>query len=320
MPAHKPRMHARCYSGHGVRNGGLAAAESKCTLVKGTDRHEPFKGRLLEDDLVFWQCFSVKSYEVGSDLRITVEALMNYMQETAINHFKGMGLNAGGFGCTPEMCRRNLIWAIRKTHISFHSYPSWTEVIDVKTRMYTSRRGMHREWLLCSSRTGDLVAKSASHFVVMNMNTRKLSTFAEEILHEMKPHSRDSGSFDCINKRKLQKLDIDKADYVRTSLTPMWNDVDANSHVSNVKYINWIIEGVPRSILGTYVLDNVCLEYRRECDIDSNLCSISTTTDECVVDQGSRNEGIVKFDHSLLLQNGMEIARARTEWRPRVDS
>ncbi|KAI4387035.1 hypothetical protein MLD38_004899 [Melastoma candidum] len=195
------------------------------------------------------------------------------------------------------MCRRNLIWAIRKTHISLHSYPSWTDVIDVKTRMYTSRRGMHREWLLCSSKTGALVAKSASHFVVMNMNTRKLSTFAEEISREMKTHSRDSGAFDRINLKKLWKLDIDKANYVRTSLT-----------------------GVPHLILEMYVLDNVWLEYRRECDIDSDLRSISARTDECIIDRGSRNEGIVGFDHSLLLQNRMKIARARTEWRPRMGS
>lgn len=32
----------------------------------------------------------------------------------------------------------------------------------------------------------------------------------------------------------------------------------------------------------------------------------------------SEVNGGIEFDHLLLLENGMEIARARTKWRPRI--
>lgn len=113
----------------------------------------PFEGSMLQGGPVFRQTFPVRSYEVGTDSRATMEALMNYLQvgvsftssflcslafslsssfhcfctakETALNHCKSMGLLADGFGCTPEMCKRNLVWVIRKMQIVVDTYPLW---------------------------------------------------------------------------------------------------------------------------------------------------------------------------------------------------
>ncbi|KAI7993468.1 hypothetical protein LOK49_LG11G00024, partial [Camellia lanceoleosa] len=39
---------------------------------------------------------------------------MNHLQETAVNHVKSAGLLGDGFGSTPEMCKKNLIWVVTK--------------------------------------------------------------------------------------------------------------------------------------------------------------------------------------------------------------
>lgn len=65
-----------------------------------------------------------------------------------------------------------------------------------------------------------------------------------------------------------------------------------------------------------YELHSVNLEFRRECQRDSSLQSLST-----LVRDGpghSEASGGIEFDHLLLLENGLEIARARTKWRPRI--
>ncbi|KAI6690009.1 hypothetical protein NL676_026837 [Syzygium grande] len=272
---------------------------------------------MLQGGLVFRQSFPVRSYEVGTDYRATMEALMSYLQETALNHCKSMGLLADGFGCTPEMCKRNLVWVIRRMQIVVDTCPLWNSVIEVDTWTFASgRNGLRREWFIRDPKTGKTMAKAVWETVMMNKETRRLSFFKEEIRREIEVHTVKCSPIVDMDDAKLRRLDAGTADYVRTGLAPRWNDLDVNNHVNNVKYINWILEGVPYSTLENYELHAVNLEYRRECRRDSMLQSLST-----LVRDGpghSEANGGIEFDHLLLLENGIEIARARTKWRPRI--
>lgn len=46
-------------------------------------------------------------------------------QETALNHVKTAGLLGDGFGSTPEMCKKNLIWVVTKMQVVVDKYPTW---------------------------------------------------------------------------------------------------------------------------------------------------------------------------------------------------
>jgi hypothetical protein len=50
--------------------------------------------------------------------------ILNF-QETALNHVKTAGLLGDGFGATPEMSKRNLIWVVSKIQLLVEQYPSW---------------------------------------------------------------------------------------------------------------------------------------------------------------------------------------------------
>ncbi|KAJ4718297.1 Acyl-[acyl-carrier-protein] hydrolase [Melia azedarach] len=72
-------------------------------IINQVDRMaEPTTGRMVEDGLVFRQYFTVRSFDIGSDFKMSVPALMNYLQETALNHLKKVGLMADGFGSSTE--------------------------------------------------------------------------------------------------------------------------------------------------------------------------------------------------------------------------
>lgn len=47
------------------------------------------------------------------------------IQETALNHVKTAGLLGDGFGSTPEMCKKNLIWVVAKMQVVVDRYPTW---------------------------------------------------------------------------------------------------------------------------------------------------------------------------------------------------
>ena len=47
------------------------------------------------------------------------------LQETALNHVKTAGLLGDGFGSTPEMCKKNLIWVVTRMQVEIDRYPTW---------------------------------------------------------------------------------------------------------------------------------------------------------------------------------------------------
>ncbi|XP_023537763.1 palmitoyl-acyl carrier protein thioesterase, chloroplastic-like [Cucurbita pepo subsp. pepo] len=273
-------------------------------------------GRIVQDGLVFTQNFSIRSYEIGADRTASIETLMNHLQETALNHVKTAGLLGDGFGSTPEMCKKNLIWVVTKMQIMVDRYPTWGDTVQVDTWVSASgKNGMRRDWLVYDCKTGDTLTRASSVWVMMNKETRKLSKIPEEVRSEIEPHFTDSSP--VINDdRRLSKLDGDTADYVQRGLTPKWSDLDVNQHVNNVKYIGWILESAPPPILESHELSSITLEYRRECARDSVLQSLTAVTG---TDVGTlATAGDVACNHLLRFENGAEIVRGRTEWRPKI--
>ncbi|KAK7854119.1 palmitoyl-acyl carrier protein thioesterase [Quercus suber] len=75
-------------------------------------------------------------------------------------------------------------------------------------------------------------------------------------------------------------------------------------------------KSTPRSILESYNLSVMTLEYRKECGRDSILQSL-TAFNKDGTDHFAEDEG-VEFDHVLRLEDGAEILRGRTKWMPKI--
>ncbi|WCJ29727.1 Palmitoyl-acyl carrier protein thioesterase chloroplastic [Euphorbia peplus] len=278
---------------------------------------DPFGlGRIVQDGLVFRQNFSIRSYEIGADRTASIETLMNHLQETALNHVKGAGILGDGFGSTPEMAKKNLIWVVTRMQVLVDRYPTWGDVVEVDTWVSASgKNGMRRDWCVRDCKTGETITRASSVWVMMNKLTRRLSKIPEEVRGEIEPYFVNSDPVVDEDGRKLPKLDDTTADYIRKGLAPRWSDLDINQHVNNVKYIGWILESAPLSILETHELASITLEYRRECGRDSVLQSLTAVSGTNTGNAG--NAGKIECQHLLRLEDGAEIVRGRTQWRPK---
>uniref|UniRef100_K9JGV9 Acyl-[acyl-carrier-protein] hydrolase n=1 Tax=Cuphea lanceolata TaxID=3930 RepID=K9JGV9_CUPLA len=274
---------------------------------------DPFGlGSIVQGGLVFRQNFSIRSYEIGADRTASIETVMNHLQETALNHVKSAGLLNDGFGRTPEMFKRDLIWVVAKMQVMVNRYPTWGDTVEVNTWVAKSgKNGMRRDWLISDCNTGEILTRASSVWVMMNQKTRKLSKIPGEVRHEIEPHFIDCAPVIEDDDRKLRKLDEKTADSIRKGLTPKWNDLDVNQHVNNVKYIGWILESTPQEVLESQELSSLTLEYRRECGRESVLESLTA------VDPSGKGFGS-QFQHLLRLEDGGEIVKGRTEWRPKT--
>ncbi|PSS01852.1 Palmitoyl-acyl carrier protein like [Actinidia chinensis var. chinensis] len=299
----------------------LAAEKQWMMLDWKPRRHDmlvdPFGlGKIVQDGLVFSQNFSIRSYEIGADRTASIETMMNHLQETALNHAKSAGLLGDGFGSTPEMCKKNLIWVVTKMNVLVDRYPTWGDMVQVDTWVAASgKNGMRRDWLVRDYQTGDILTRASSVWVMMNKETRRISKLPPEVRGEIGSYFVDSPPLVDEDGRKLSKLEESTADYIRTGLTPRWNDLDINQHVNNVKYIGWILESAPLPILESHELSSLTLEYRRECKRDSVVQSLTAVSGGG--GGGLVDSGYVECQHLLRLEGGVEIVKARTKWKPK---
>lgn len=75
------------------------------------------------------------------------------------------------------------------------------------------------------------------------------------------------------------------------------------------------MQSAPLPILESHELSSLTLEYRRECGRDSVLQSLTAVSGADIGNLGSN--GGVECQHLLQLEEGAEIVRGRTEWRPK---
>uniref|UniRef100_R4J2L6 Acyl-[acyl-carrier-protein] hydrolase n=1 Tax=Cuphea avigera var. pulcherrima TaxID=83566 RepID=R4J2L6_9MYRT len=266
---------------------------------------------IVQEGLEFRQSFSIRSYEIGTDRTASIETLMNYLQETSLNHCKSTGILLDGFGRTPEMCKRDLIWVVTKMKIKVNRYPAWGDTVEINTWFSRlGKIGKGRDWLISDCNTGEILIRATSAYATMNQKTRRLSKLPYEVHQEIAPLFVDSPPVIEDNDLKLHKFEVKTGDSIHKGLTPGWNDLDVNQHVSNVKYIGWILESMPTEVLETQELCSLALEYRRECGRDSVLESV-TAMDPTKV--GGRSQ----YQHLLRLEDGTDIVKCRTEWRPK---
>ncbi|PSS19368.1 Oleoyl-acyl carrier protein thioesteraseprecursor [Actinidia chinensis var. chinensis] len=296
-------------------------------------------GSLTEDGLSYKEKFIVRCYEVGINKTATVETIANLLQEVGCNHAQSVGFSTDGFATTPSMRKLHLIWVTARMHIEIYKYPAWSDVVEIETWCQSEGRiWTRRDWIIKDYATGEVIGRATSKWVMMNQDTRRLEKVRDDVREEYMIYfpkeprlafpEENNGS-----SKKISKLE-DPAQFSRLGLVPRRADLDMNQHVNNVTYIGWVLESLPQKIIDTHELQTITLDYRRECqhdDVVDSLTSPEPFEEATVAGLNGSNgsaaaaaaaapakgkEDYCQFLHLLRLSaDGLEINRGRTEWR-----
>ncbi|XP_007049712.2 PREDICTED: oleoyl-acyl carrier protein thioesterase 1, chloroplastic [Theobroma cacao] len=291
-------------------------------------------GSLTEDGLSYKEKFIVRCYEVGINKTATVETIANLLQEVGCNHAQSVGYSTDGFATTRTMRKLHLIWVTARMHIEIYKYPAWSDVIEIETWCQSEGRiGTRRDWILKDFGTGEVIGRATSKWVMMNQDTRRLQKVSDDVREEYLvfcPRELRLAFPEENNNslKKIAKLD-DSFQYSRLGLMPRRADLDMNQHVNNVTYIGWVLESMPQEIIDTHELQTITLDYRRECQQDDVVDSLTSPeqvegTEKVSAIHGTNGSAAAREDkqdcrqflHLLRLSSdGQEINRGRTEWR-----
>ncbi|CAN6563379.1 unnamed protein product [Malus baccata var. baccata] len=291
------------------------------------------KGSMADDGKSYKECFIVRSYEVGINKTATVETIANFIQEVGCNHAQYVGFSTDGFATTTTMREMHLIWVTARMHIEIYKYPAWSDVVEIETWCQGEGRiGTRRDWILKDYATGEVIGRATSKWVMMNQDTRRLQKVSDDVREEhlvFAPRELRLAFPEPNNNslRKIPKLE-DPAQYSRLGVVPRRADLDMNQHVNNVAYIGWVLESMPQELIDSHELEAITLDYRRECqrdDIVDSLTSVEPFDDAPALSGNGTNGSLAATEDDkdyrqylhLLRSAGddSEINRGRTIWR-----
>lgn len=292
------------------------------------------QGSLAEDGKSYKECFIVRSYEVGMNKTATVETIANLLQEVGCNHAQVVGYSTDGFATTTTMRKLHLIWVTARMHIEVYKYPAWSDVVEIETWCQGEGRiGTRRDWILKDYATGQVIGRATSKWVMMNQDTRRFQKVSDDVREEhlaFAPRELRLAFPEANNSslKKIAKLE-DPAQYSRLGLVPRRADLDMNQHVNNVTYIGWVLESIPQEVIDSHELQTITLDYRRECQQDDVVDSLTNVEHvenaEAILGQKGTNGSTAatenqnnnrQFLHLLRISgDGSEINRGRTVWR-----
>ncbi|EFJ19868.1 hypothetical protein SELMODRAFT_444039 [Selaginella moellendorffii] len=233
------------------------------------------------------ESFSIRSYEVGENRKISIATLANLLQEVACNHARNNGFSVDGFATTLSMRKYGLIWVITRIQIEVEEYPKWGDNIEIDSWFqFQGKNGTRRDWRVTNTRTGKVIARATSTFALMNQQTRRLARINDDVRNEFCLYVLHPPSWVFVDDAVTKPISkLSEYQHVKENLKPSLADLDMNQHVNNATYMNWILESLPREVYSKNELHSMTLEFRCECKRENtiNACSsleINDTNDE----------------------------------------
>ncbi|KAI3525049.1 hypothetical protein L1887_03720 [Cichorium endivia] len=273
-------------------------------------------GRMFQDGSIFREKICIRVYEVGPDQTASVETLMNHFLEIAISHMKRIGLMHDRFG-SEEMSKENLMWVVAKIQMVVDRYPTWGDIVQIDTwKSACGKNGLSCNLTFSDCKTGEILVRASSIWVMMNKKTRKLSKFPNEVRAKLEQYFVDTPPMIEQDTRTWSKKEEKFDENVCKGLTPRWSDLDINYHVNHVKYVGLALESVPKTIMENYEIHSMTLQYYQECTKDSVLRSVTSI----LANDNVRVANVDVVDCCHLLQfeiggGGGSIMKGRTRWR-----
>jgi acyl-ACP thioesterase len=235
----------------------------------------------------------VAFHEVGPAGCLGLVPLADHLQEAAAEHARHLGVSIS------RLADVGLGWVMTRLLIRMERWPLCGETIHIET--WPSKRVGHLFYREFRLRDGSnlFVGAASSSWALFDVHARQVAITPKWIEEAVRWDPEQAAGFE---RATVPRLTI--ADYER-GVMPRLSDLDINGHVNNAQLLGWTLEALPREVSGKQALREIDVQFRHECRLDDQVASRAE----------AKNAGV--FHHSVIcVDNGHELVRARSLWRP----
>ncbi|MDO6390898.1 thioesterase [Pontibacter sp. BT731] len=236
--------------------------------------------------------FTIRSTESDLNGQATLPALVGYMQEAAWDNTATMGISMY------ELLERGLTWVLQRMRVEMFRYPKHREGISVETWASGRERVfLHRDFRVYGA-DRELLGQATSVWLVMDVVKRQLVSVpnfitAIEVVPGQEPLPFAKGKLP-----QLEQVEYEQLVPVR------WHDIDLNRHVTNTRYLQWVLETLPADLLEKQQLQEIDIIFKAESTLGDSVAATAGPADEANT-----------FLHKLSsTESGKELVQAKTRF------
>ncbi|MCB0643119.1 MAG: hypothetical protein KDC44_15830 [Phaeodactylibacter sp.] len=214
--------------------------------------------------------YQIRTYEIDSEKRATIPALVKLMHEAAMQNV--IQLNLSYWDLLPH----EVSWVLLRKQMQIHRLPQLGEAITVITypagfdRFFT-----HRDYKIGTTE-GEVLVESSSSWLLMNTSTRKMAPLLGFIKQF---EDRMPAPEHCLPRPPSKLPQLEQVEFSKT-FEVGWHDLDFNQHLNNTYYVQWMLETLPMQFLEGGNLHTLDINYRSECRYGTQVLAEAQQTQE----------------------------------------
>ncbi|HVO38593.1 MAG TPA: acyl-ACP thioesterase domain-containing protein [Spirochaetia bacterium] len=263
--------------------------------------------RLLQES-----SFTVQLFDTDIHGTLSVRGLWDFLQETAGNHTQALGV------APDDLRKRGLAWILSRLRLAVERYPALGESVTVRTWPSGVDRLFALRDFTMSGADGSIIARAVSAWLALDLASKRplriQSVFDRPALDAPRALSTD-----------LEKLSGPAAAASELRFPVRFGDLDANRHVSNSRYVEWVVESAGPALLDNFSVSSLGVDFLAEMVFGGEVIVRTGPGGEARpgaapkpgTAEQTASDSRRTLDHAVVHGgNGTEAARARTEWRP----
>ena len=184
---------------------------------------------------VWQETFPVRFGSIDKSDRLTLDAMFQFFQETAICHAENLGVGR------EDMAETGQAWLLSRITVIVDRRPNYRETITVRSWPRGSEKLFALRDYDILDKSGIPVVRARSGWIVIDIEKRR-PLRPQSVMDSLPPNegmeslTPDAGGAAGLSERaNLQKAAERKA---------LYTDVDYFRHVNNVRYIQWIEDAI----------------------------------------------------------------------------
>ncbi|MCM1056246.1 MAG: thioesterase [Firmicutes bacterium] len=216
----------------------------------------------------------IRYSEVDSEGRLTMAALINYLQDCSTFQSEDLGVGVG------YLKETHLVWVLCSWQIVVERYPQLGEKVTVGTQPYDLKGFLgYRNFAMLDGQ-GNYIAKANSLWSLLNTDTGKPTAVPEIMIERYTRAPRLEMDYSS------RKIAVPDGGVEQEPLTVKKHHLDTNHHVNNQQFLDMAMDYLPEG----FCIGQVRAEYKKQAFLHDVLIPVvAVEKDKLVVKLADEN-------------------------------
>ena len=240
--------------------------------------------------------FELRYFEMDKFGEAPPTTILTLLEETAADHCYSIDYSLY------DLVKQNVGWVLRSGVMKMERFPGYKEKIVIRTWLsnYSTIRGFRHN--IIYDERGYIIGRSKGLWVFFDIKKRRPIKIFDEIKERWSYCDEE-----CISHDITKRIEaIDYASYTKKFKVNLY-DTDMNKHVNNIRYLQWLMESLPKELIDSYYLHFIDGRFVAEAEYGDIVIS---TTKKDIKDNS--------FIHTIKVKGSNKVcSTAKTIWKKR---